>query len=85
MGGLRFASINEEVDEREEEEEEDRNAEEEDVDMCRVEGLGLGLGCILCRWAIPMLSRARFANRPNRLTFLFNKFRCYQELDLPID
>ena len=83
MGGLRFASINEEVDEREEEEEEDRNAEEEDVDMCRVEGLGLG--CILCRWAIPMLSRARFANRPNRLTFLFNKFRCYQELDLPID
>ena len=75
MGGLRFASINEEVDEREEEEEEDRNAEEEDVDMCRVEGLRLG--CILCRWAIPMLSRARFANRPNRLTFLFNKFRCY--------
>ena len=72
MGGLRFASINEEVDEREEEEEEDRNAEEEDVDMCRVEGC-----CILCRWAIPMLSRARFANRPNRLTFLFNKFRCY--------
>jgi hypothetical protein len=51
MGGLRFASINEEVDEREEEEEEDRNAEEEDVDMCRVEG------CIL------VLSRARFANR----------------------
>jgi len=58
MGGLRFASINEEVDEREEEEEEDRNAEEEDVDMCRVEGCS-----ILCRWAIPMLSRARFANR----------------------
>jgi hypothetical protein len=51
MGGLRFASINEDVDEREEEEEEDRNAEEEDVDMCRVEG------CIL------VLSRARFANR----------------------